>query len=513
MRRIISLLISITILDLTIFTSINAQNYSVSEATKYPKTAVNYFQRSDNIPKNIQVSRNFFPNSIGDFWEFIEDDTTTLFSQFLYLKFSISREVLNDTLMSNGLTYKKVKWQNEANSVNYLPKYEFLRVDSIGNVIIFYESSDHLLFDFTLNMNQTYPAHLPNYYWKVIDKYTVIGFGDTLQAIDFALYNQNNSKTEVYTIVENFGIIFYQKDLQNSSMHFGNFWGAVIDEQEYGTLIVKKQTVDWKEFYPLHIGNYWVYEGFSGSIPIINSVRIIGDTVMPDNNYYYVVKEIDHTFGYTSLSLQRLDSLGRIFHWEPWNNSAKQYFEFSNIVGDTLKSKFDGFIYRLNNKYINNITGLFELNYLLYPDVINAQDHYALGLGLYQTTGEMNLLECTGAFINGEIIWGDTTISSIEENNLQNSREFLLYPCYPNPFNPSTTIKFYINQSSYTTIKVSSVLGKEIKLLLEENLPAGEHNVQWNGKDNEGSTLPSGIYFIQMKADEYQQTIKTVLLK
>ncbi|MCK7525596.1 MAG: hypothetical protein MZV64_52335 [Ignavibacteriales bacterium] len=48
--------------------------------------------------------------------------------------------------------------------------------------------------------------------------------------------------------------------------------------------------MDWKEFYPLHIGDYWVYEGPSGSIPTTNSVRVLGDTLMPDGNIYFDFK-------------------------------------------------------------------------------------------------------------------------------------------------------------------------------------------------------------------------------
>ena len=311
MKKIMSLLINIQILALSICTSISAQNCSVNENAKHPKTAFNFFQRLDNIPNNNQTSINFFPNNNGDFWEYIEEDTTTLFSQFLNLKFSVSREVLADTLMSNGLTYKKIRWQNEANSVNFSFMYEYLRVDSTGNAYIFYNTSDYILFDFTLDVNQTYSAHLVDYYWKVLDKYDVIGFGNTLQAIDFGLYNLTNDTIVVYTLVENFGIIGYYTYVNEITLPRADFWGAVISGQDYGTLIVKKQAVDWKEFYPLHIGDYWVYEGSSGSIPITNSVRVIGDTIMPDNNLYFVLREIDHTFGYTSFSYRRIDSLGK----------------------------------------------------------------------------------------------------------------------------------------------------------------------------------------------------------
>lgn len=84
---------------------------------------------------------------------------------------------------------------------------------------------------------------------------------------------------------------------------------------------------------------------------------------------------------------------------------------------------------------------------------------------------------------------------------------------YPNPFNPVTNIKFELNKSETVSIKIYNILGKEIKLLVQEELPSGEYSILWSGKDDEGNSLPSGIYFIQMKAGKYQQTIKSVLLK
>lgn len=98
-------------------------------------------------------------------------------------------------------------------------------------------------------------------------------------------------------------------------------------------------------------------------------------------------------------------------------------------------------------------------------------------------------------------------------NYLLSSKEINLSQNYPNPFNPTTNINFNINKTQNVTIKIYDVLGKEIKTLVNDNLPAGEHDLQWNGKDNEGNPLPSGIYFIQMKAGIYQKTIKTLLLK
>jgi hypothetical protein len=110
-------------------------------------------------------------------------------------------------------------------------------------------------------------------------------------------------------------------------------------------------------------------------------------------------------------------------------------------------------------------------------------------------------------------IYKPDSTTSVSPNDGLIPHSTTLYQNFPSPFNPSTKIKFEINQVSNTSIKVFNILGKEIKQLVQENLPSGEHNIQWDGKGNEGSTLPSGIYFIQMIAGSYQKTIKTILLK
>lgn len=137
-----------------------------------------------------------------------------------------------------------------------------------------------------------------------------------------------------------------------------------------------------------------------------------------------------------------------------------------------------------------------------------------------QNTGEYEILISMYHIIEGQPTIGrfitkiykpDSTTSIYDDEILPTSIK--LYQNYPNPFNPSTEIKFKLNKQEIVSIKVYNVLGKEIKLLLQENLPSGEYTIHWNGKDNKGSSLPSGIYFIQMQAGEYQQTIKGLLLK
>ncbi len=95
--------------------------------------------------------------------------------------------------------------------------------------------------------------------------------------------------------------------------------------------------------------------------------------------------------------------------------------------------------------------------------------------------------------------------------------EFVLYQNYPNPFNPTTKIKFTIpqnviasetKQSQLVTLKIYDVLGNEITTLVDEEKPAGEFEIEFNGKG-----LPSGMYFYILKAGNFSETRKMVLLK
>lgn len=79
---------------------------------------------------------------------------------------------------------------------------------------------------------------------------------------------------------------------------------------------------------------------------------------------------------------------------------------------------------------------------------------------------------------------------------------------YPNPFNPATKMSFAISHSSFVTLKVYDVLGREVARLVNEKKPAGEYMVQWNA-----ANLPSGVYFYQLRAGSFVQTKKMLLIR
>lgn len=108
---------------------------------------------------------------------------------------------------------------------------------------------------------------------------------------------------------------------------------------------------------------------------------------------------------------------------------------------------------------------------------------------------------------------GTFEYSQIVEVEIPFVNKFSLSQNYPNPFNPITKIKFEIpgqarNDIALVTLKVYDILGREVAALVNEEKPSGEYEVEFNG-----NALTSGIYFYQLKAGEYSETRKMVLMK
>lgn len=91
--------------------------------------------------------------------------------------------------------------------------------------------------------------------------------------------------------------------------------------------------------------------------------------------------------------------------------------------------------------------------------------------------------------------------------------EYKLYPIYPNPFNASAVIKFTLPFTTTTNIKIYNVLGEEIKTLLDKEMLSGAYTLIWDGTDNYGNNVSSGVYLIKMQTINFSKTIKAVLLK
>ena len=149
-------------------------------------------------------------------------------------------------------------------------------------------------------------------------------------------------------------------------------------------------------------------------------------------------------------------------------------------------------------------------------------------------------LTISGSSINAITFPGDTTLLVTENNSLgtvtialdsiqqisfQSSvtgvtkqgsaipKQFAVSQNYPNPFNPSTIINYALPRSSLVTIKIYNVLGQEIRTLVNSELQAGNYSVHWNGDNNIGHSVASGIYIYRVVAGQNVKTMKMIYLK
>lgn len=103
---------------------------------------------------------------------------------------------------------------------------------------------------------------------------------------------------------------------------------------------------------------------------------------------------------------------------------------------------------------------------------------------------------------------GSITYSQEIEIDVKLPNVFELEQNYPNPFNPVTTIKYNLPKASEVALTIYDVLGREIKTIVNEQQQPGSYEVNWNA-----SNISSGIYFYQLKTNDYVNTKKMLLLK
>jgi hypothetical protein len=90
---------------------------------------------------------------------------------------------------------------------------------------------------------------------------------------------------------------------------------------------------------------------------------------------------------------------------------------------------------------------------------------------------------------------------------------FALKGNFPNPFNPKTTIRFALAADEYVHLNVYDLGGRLVKTLIDEPMKADNHEVVWDGKDNDGARVASGVYFYKLVAGDFNATEKMVMLK
>jgi hypothetical protein len=104
-------------------------------------------------------------------------------------------------------------------------------------------------------------------------------------------------------------------------------------------------------------------------------------------------------------------------------------------------------------------------------------------------------------------------VTSVENGGSAIPTEFALQQNYPNPFNPETRIEYQLPAPGNVRLSIYTVLGQEVRRLVDRSLPAAYHTVVWDGRDNAGNPMPSGIYFYRIESGSFTAMKKMLMMK
>ena len=92
-------------------------------------------------------------------------------------------------------------------------------------------------------------------------------------------------------------------------------------------------------------------------------------------------------------------------------------------------------------------------------------------------------------------------------------KQFALYPAYPNPFNPTTTLRYELPEDAIVNITIYDMVGRIIRTLVNDSQTAGYKSIQWNATNDRNEPVSTGLYLYTIQAGKFTQTEKMVLLK
>ncbi len=92
-------------------------------------------------------------------------------------------------------------------------------------------------------------------------------------------------------------------------------------------------------------------------------------------------------------------------------------------------------------------------------------------------------------------------------------KDYQLYNNFPNPFNPSTKIAFDLPKASHVKLVIYDIVGREVAQVADADYPAGYTELTWNGTNNHGTMVSSGVYFYRISTEKWNKVKKMMLLK
>jgi hypothetical protein len=288
---------------------------------------------------------------------------------------------------------------------------------------------------------------------------------------------------------------------------YGEITGPEVYYSDLGLTFDPHQRVDVAKnndcFFPDKLVQF--YSDWNDTVSVYDSVEVI---LGPKQ---YLKRTLAMPRWINDLSIEVLDSLSNPANWDyapgvvVVNNVAVDpLFTDAGVVGhiDSLIA----YVKRIATRNLDN-PWHYQLNF---PPVWPIPENLA-----YTSAALLN--GGTDGFALGDLNWFPDQkalwLTGIETVSPEIPQDFSLSNAYPNPFNPETNFKFNVPQATNVRLVVYNLLGQEVKTLFNGEIKAGSYNVTWNGLDNYGNHVSSGIYFMSLESESFRAVRKMNLLK
>ena len=155
-------------------------------------------------------------------------------------------------------------------------------------------------------------------------------------------------------------------------------------------------------------------------------------------------------------------------------------------------------------------------------DILDSELHAFIAGGIISGTDAVYVVELVGNTLKSTIpVGGNPNCMAVQPQmtsaDVGVAGETVQTPlrlgCHPNPFNPKTTIEFYMPERGAMELAVYDVSGRRVALLEHGTMGAGEHRAEWDGRCGDGSAAATGVYFMRLRTVNGSKTVKAVMLK
>jgi len=273
-------------------------------------------------------------------------------------------------------------------------------------------------------------------------------------------------------------------------IEFDNDWQA-FDSTSFGYVEISTDNINWqmiRTFHEIDVRYTHEFINISSFVGIQAEVYVRFRSVQPGWHWWWAIDNL--RIGYASIPVELTSFTSSLYendvtlNWQTATETNNQGFQI-----ERRKTQYERNEDWNNSGFVNgNGTTTEPQSYSFVDKNLEA--------GKYQY--RLKQIDFDGTF----------EYSNVIEVEIVPPLKFSLEQNYPNPFNPVTSIQYSINSMQFVTLKVYDVLGKEVATLVNEEKPSGHYEINFNA-----SNLASGIYYYQLRAGEFVETKKMLLLK